>query len=258
MFPNNYGNVAYIKQIESRILETEKNLTQMKIKLENAIYKFIEGSKIEQKYCELINNVDVQKIVGWYYQFSLGKIDNLVHELNIDEYKRLSKVLYELRENKNIDHYDCNDKNISCYEKFRINIVRSLEALMKAIDIYLKLKGLELEVIRDLIYKEVYFDISKLIKRLNELKKNAKGFFNNITLELPLLEIKPEYEIYIKKYGYPCGGIFEADKLAEILMFLNNNIEYCYNHELDDDFSSNVNVSVIEDVNVTVVENVTM
>jgi len=257
MFPNNcngFNNCGNIKQIESRILETEKDIIQIKTQLRHVIYKLIEGSEIEKKYCELINNIDVQKIVGWYYQFSLGKLDNLIDELNIEEYKRLSKVLYELKENNNHDNNNI-DKKLSCYEKFRINIVRSLEALMKAIDLYKIIKGLKLEILRDLIYKEVYFDIAKLIQRLNELRKTAKGFFNNITLELPLLEIKPEYDIYIKKYGYPCGGIFESDKLAEILMFLNNEKSGLDFH-FDCDFDVNVNVDVgnniktIEDINV--------
>ena len=269
MFPNNsnvvFNNYGNMKQIESRILETEKRILQMKVKIEHVIYKFIAGNNnnnVEQKYCELINNVDVQKIVGWYYQFSLGKIDNIIHELNVVEYNRLAKVLHELRENKRINDYQCNnnDKNISCYEKFRVNIVRSLEALVKAIDIYKKLKGLELDVIHDLIYKEIYFDISKLLNRLNELRKTAKGFFNNITLELPLLEIKPEYDIYIKKYGYPCGGVFEADKLAEILMYLNNNDCHIdivvdvdpefYNGSVNENLNLIKEVNLIKDVNV--------
>ena len=267
MFPNNsnvvFNNYGNMKQIESRILETEKRILQMKVKIEHVIYKFIAGNNnVEQKYCELINNVDVQKIVGWYYQFSLGKIDNIIHELNVVEYNRLAKVLHELRENKRINDYQCNnnDKNISCYEKFRVNIVRSLEALVKAIDIYKKLKGLELDVIHDLIYKEIYFDISKLLNRLNELRKTAKGFFNNITLELPLLEIKPEYDIYIKKYGYPCGGVFEADKLAEILLYLNNNDYHIdivvdvdpefYNGSVNENLNLIKEVNLIKDVNV--------
>lgn len=262
MFPNNsnvvFNNYGNMKQIESRILETERRILQMKVKIEHVIYKFIAGNNnnnVEQKYCELINNVDVQKIVGWYYQFSLGKIDNIIHELNVVEYNRLAKVLHELREHKRINDYRCNnnDKNISCYEKFRVNIVRSLEALVKAIDIYKRLKGLELDVIHDLIYKEIYFDISKLLNRLNELRKTAKGFFNNITLELPLLEIKPEYDIYIKKYGYPCGGVFEADKLAEILLYLNNN-DYHIDIvvDVDPEFyngSVNENLNLIKEVN---------
>ena len=52
----------------------------------------------EVLYCNLINNKDVIKIVDYYIEFSLGKIESLEKKLTLDEYNRLSIVLYELSE----------------------------------------------------------------------------------------------------------------------------------------------------------------
>ena len=56
-----------------------------------------------------------------------------------------------------------------------------------------------------------------IIVRYNELQKNANKFFDDLIIEAPLLTLKPEYSMYIKKYGPPVNGIFESDKIAEIL-----------------------------------------
>lgn len=276
---NNNNNNTFIYKIikdaenrildaENRILDTEKRINRRECRILHIKSLNYKNKKEEKKYCRLINNKDVQKIVGLYYEFSLGKIDELNKILTMDEYNRLTVVLYELSEanlkknkkckkkysdsdsscdNDSISDSDsssssdsdsdsssdssidtCGSKRneqISCYEKFRINIVRSLEALMKAIQInndvntYKKL----LESYSDAI--KAYNDIKALTDRYNhlkELQKSAMSSFLNVNVIMPLLQLKPEYAEYIKKYGYPEGGIFESDKIAEILKTLGN------------------------------------
>jgi hypothetical protein len=183
----------------------------------------------EVLYCNLINNKDVIKIVDYYIEFSLGKIESLEKKLTLDEYNRLSIVLYELSEEKfygknNYRKY-YNKIYDSCYEKIRINIVRSLEALMKAIEINNELNTTKkiLESHDNAI--KTYSDIKALADRYNHLKemqKSTMSSFLNVDVIMPLLQLKLEYAEYIKKYGYPEGGIFESDKMAEILDKLGN------------------------------------
>jgi hypothetical protein len=269
---NNNINNAFmyniIKDAENRILETEKRILQTEnriIRQESRILHIVrlnyKSKNDEKKYCRLINNKDVQKIVGWYYEFSLGKIDKLNELLTMDEYNRLTIMLYDLSEanlkkkkkckkkysdsdsdsdsssttssssrssTSSIDSSKSDNKKkekISCYEKFRINIVRSLEALMKAIQINNDLNTNKklLESYSDAI--KTYSDIKALYDRYNHLKemqKSAMGSFLEADVIMPVLKIKPEYAEYIKKYGFPEGGIFESDKMAEILENLGN------------------------------------
>lgn len=264
---NNCSN-NIIKDAENRILETEKRILQTEKRINRQESRMLhivrfnyKNKNDEKKYCRLINNKDVQKIVGWYYEFSLGKIDKLNEQLTMDEYNRLTVVLYELSEknmkkkmkckkyysdsdsdtdssymNSDSDSsYDSTSKSskcankkkekISCYEKFRINIVRSLETLMKAVEINNDLNTYKktLESNSDAI--NAYNNIKALYDRYNylkEMQKSAMNLFDDINVSAPVLKLKPEYAEYIKKYGFPEGGIFESDKMAEILEKLGN------------------------------------
>ena len=278
---NNAFMYNIIKDAENLILETEKRILQTENRINKRECRILRILRVnyknkndEKKYCRLINNKDVQKIVGWYYEFSLGKIDKLNEQLTMDEYNRLTIMLYDLSEanlkkkNKCKKKYSDSDSDsdssrssscsstssidssksenkkkekISCYEKFRINIVRSLEALMKAVDIYNDLNTYKktLESYNGAI--EAYNNMNALADRYNYLKKmseTAMSFFDDVNASIPLLTLKPEYAEYIKKYGFPEGGIFESDKMAEILENLGNAGNIPLNSESDSDSES--------------------
>jgi hypothetical protein len=105
---------------------------------------------------------------------------------------------------------------------------------MKAVTINIDLNSTKklLDSYSDAI--NTYNDIKALADRYNyliEMQQSAMSFFGDINVTMPILTLKPEYAEYIKKYGYPEGGIFESDKIAEILENLGNG-ENC--HDLDD------------------------
>ena len=173
---------------------------------------FVSSSKNnasnEVLYCKLINNKDVRKIVEYYKEFSLGNIELLKTKLTLDEYNKLSLTLNDLKKFDNPN---------SCYELLRQNIVTSLESLMNAINIYNNLMNFKNNENNYEKWRTVYFNPVLLLERYNELQKNANKFFDDLIIEAPLLTLKPEYSMYIKKYGPPVNGIFESDKIAEIL-----------------------------------------
>jgi len=162
----------------------------------------------ETLYCNLINNTDVRKIVEYYRAFSLGNIESLKTKLTLDEYNTLSLTLNKLKRFDNPN---------SCYELLRQNIVRSLESLMNAINIYNSLMNYKNNEANYEKWRNVYFDPILLLERYKELQKKANKFFDDLIIEAPLLTLKPEYSIYINKYGPPVNGIFESDKIAGIL-----------------------------------------
>ena len=63
-------------------------------------------------------------------------------------------------------------------------------------------------------------DIEKLKEYINSLKKNM-SLFPDIDITIVQAHIKSEYAEYIKLYGYPVGGVFDMDKLGEILIRMN-------------------------------------
>ena len=57
--------------------------------------------------------------------------------------------------------------------------------------------------------------------RLKEYVEKHYGGFNSLLFQVEFavttpLAIKPEYEVYIRRYGVPNMGIFDAEKMANI------------------------------------------
>jgi hypothetical protein len=177
-----------------------------------SLFNSSETNNNETLYCNLINHTDVRKLVGYYYEFSVGNIDSLNKKLTLNEYNTLSLTL------NNLKRFD--DPN-SCYELLRLNLVRSLESLMKGLNIYNNLTAYKNNEPNYEKWRITYFNQQKLLDRYNELQKSAVSFFDDLNVDAPLLTIKPEYYVYIRKYGYPQTGIFDSEKIANILESLN-------------------------------------
>ena len=59
-------------------------------------------------------------------------------------------------------------------------------------------------------------NIESLINQLNTLRGSVSLFPEQNFTIIPV-EIKPEYLVYIKTYGYPENGIWDPDILGSIL-----------------------------------------
>ena len=178
----------------------------------NPLFNKSQSNNNETLYCKLINHTDVRKLVGYDYEFSVGNIDSLNKKLTLDEYNTLSLTLNNLKKF---------DDPTSCYELLRLNLVRSLESLMKGLSIYNNLVAYKNNEPNYEKWRITYFNQQKLLDRYNELQKYAVSFFDDLNVDAPLLTIKPEYYVYIKKYGYPQTGVFDSEKIANILESLN-------------------------------------
>jgi hypothetical protein len=61
-------------------------------------------------------------------------------------------------------------------------------------------------------------NIDTIEQYLNQLRKQNNLYKTTISTVAAVL--KPEYAIYVQKYGIPVNGIFQADKMAAILLSL--------------------------------------
>jgi len=155
--------------------------------------------------------------------FSLGKFDLVAQVLTMETYNSLSLLLNGLQKNAFL---------FADYEKIRTSIINALQGLLQAVNQYSILKNTEdkLKVTQETA--EILNDMDKLREYLAKLKKSYSVFPEqkyNMTVKATL---KPQYTEYIKRYGYPPGGIFEMNRLAECIMFTNAqelNINSVYN-----------------------------
>ena len=166
-----------------------------------------------------VENEDIYKVLSDYsiiiqnllYQFSLGKFKEVSKILNRKYYQylsvKLSKITY-------IDY--------PIYEQLRRSIRYSLEGLYKSIDQYNKLTSTETILKTTKEKADILDDMAKLKQYITGLKKQV-SVFPDMNITIIRAEIKQEYAEYIRLYGYPQGGIFDMDKLGEILITMDLN-----------------------------------
>jgi hypothetical protein len=184
------------------INSTEKNLfitnevttttTKVVININEDIYKTLAT------FSETIQNL--------LLQFSLGNFKQVSTILNRRYFQYLSIKL------SNITYID-----YPIYEQLRQSIKKSLQGLYKAIEQYNVLANTR-EILKTTQERAAILDdMQKLREYVNNLKKNV-SIFPEMNVTIIRAEIKPEYAEYIRLYGYPQGGIFDMDRLAEILI----------------------------------------
>ena len=82
------------------------------------------------------------------------------------------------------------------------------------------IEGLYQTTLRNVHYKS---EITKLNHIIEQLRNDKGGEIFNVKTTLGMIaEIRPEITRYIQQYGFPQGGVFDTDKLGEILADLNS------------------------------------
>ena len=155
-----------------------------------------------------LDNSDIyQKIIYLNQLFVTGKLNELSKELTLTIYDELAVELYNMK----------NDKSPN-YETTRALLANILENLRKSVLQY-----------QDLIYTKsglnamtekasILNSVQSILNYLAELKK--KNILFTISIKSGTAQLKPEYAIYLSMYGLPSGGVFEAEKMAEIKAIL--------------------------------------
>jgi hypothetical protein len=163
-----------------------------------------------------------------FHNYSLGRIDDVATTLTREYYEQLSVKLYKERQ-----------PNKEYYEGIRVIMNRALEGLNKSILEHAEfLKTLtQLQECQEKV--DILNDADKLneyIKELNQQSKSRHALFQSQEVTAMMAMLKPKYARYLELYGFPEGGIFEADKLAAI----------CEELELENGENNNV---IVDDLN---------
>jgi len=109
------------------------------------------------------------------------------------------------------------------YEIMRVLLSKTLDGMNQSIRQYLHLVEALSKLEQCNQYKNILDDPVKLNDYINNLKDRLYLFdVEPITMIKTI--IKPQYAEYIRLYGFPSGGIFEIDKIGDILYKLQNNL----------------------------------
>ena len=157
----------------------------------------------------LLISETVSTIMTYYSDLADGNFEALSAELTGEKFTQLSKELFDFKSGLAVN---------SDYETIRRIIVTSFEALMRMVTTniaYLELQN----------NYEVVFNRSKILDNIELLKEYIDALNNSgnlsivpeISIVAPFIELRPEIQAYIDKYGLPEDGVFNPDKLAELL-----------------------------------------
>ena len=147
-------------------------------------------------------NLDLEAALFSLYKNVGKKIGDLSKLLSLGKYEDLQEVLtYELYTSLSVSLYNENyDKSIG-YTNLRNILYYNLEGLFKIV-----------------LLTETHADeIENLKAQIDNLKNPKQSIFSTFAENNIVAEIRPEIISYITLYGFPEGGVFDAEKLAEIL-----------------------------------------
>ena len=107
-------------------------------------------------------------------------------------------------------------KTNTVYEQIRKTIARALEGLYQGVLQHILLINTEYKLIIASEKASILDDMCKLREYLEHMKESL-CILPDSEVSIVTAAVKPEYLKYIQLHGYPEGGVFEVDKLAEIL-----------------------------------------
>jgi hypothetical protein len=144
--------------------------------------------------------ITIQKILTEYF---LGNMLYVTTNLNITQYKYLSAQIIRLTSRQ---------KNTVIFKTFILNSLQLLYSCLQQVSI-LNQNRVDLEKNASLL--EILKDKEKLLAYIAEMNKTF-NVFPNQSITTTAVKLKPEYQIYINKFGFPVNGIFDSKKLALI------------------------------------------
>jgi hypothetical protein len=144
--------------------------------------------------------------------FALGRFIEVKNELTKEKFNRLSVAF----RNNSMPGY-------LYYEIVRLLFSKTLDGLMQSINQYITLLDTTGKLEQCKVYSEILNDPERLKEYLDKLR-NQKYLFNVEPVTMIETVIKREYLEYIKLYGFPEGGIFKGDLLADIIIRLENGL----------------------------------
>ena len=144
-------------------------------------------------------------------EFSKGNFYAVANILTRTTYDEMSKKLLSLA---------VSPKLFPDYEILRLTYTTAFEGLYQAIIQYSTMLDMQVKLDEYKKCCEILHDNDKLMEYIEMLKKRST-LFGEFSVQVKKATLKPQYAEYIKRHGFPEGGIFEMDKMADVLNDLN-------------------------------------
>ena len=172
----------------------------------NSDYISVNGTPVVLNfYSDLALIID--EIIPLLYNFSIGNFEFVTKTLTKTLYYNLSIKLLSIRQDPVL---------FPEYESTRICINRALEGLQQSIILHKKLESEEIQLQMTKERADILDNMDKLKAFINSLGGSV-SLFQDVTVTAVAAQLKPEIAIYLKLYGYPEGGVFDMENLANAI-----------------------------------------
>ena len=170
-------------------------------------------STTETNILLLLTNVYVEEIMTLLFNYASGNFTLVVDTLTYSKYVLLSQVLFNLRK-----------PNDFSYERVRRTIVNALKSLRQSVQQYQILIVTQGQLVTASEKANILDDLNLLTQYIEELQSRSEvNIIPDVDVHVPLMTLQPSIFIYIERHGYPDGGIFDPDLLADIKEELGEN-----------------------------------
>jgi len=160
----------------------------------------------------------IGQVLNLYY---LGDFENVFKFLSTS---RITELTISLQK------YEKNSISYPTYEKTRKNLIASLQLLTQQNTLYLSLISTNNKLTNVQNQANILNNINSINQYLEELSKNI-SVFNTSPQKIITAQISEEYALYITRYGYPLGGVFDAQKLEQIVYEIQNGLNVSASRE---------------------------
>lgn len=165
----------------------------------------------------LVRSQPFRELNEFMNQLGLGDFQHLIDNFNLETFNALAVKLYALKTNTHPLYV-----RLLNYLNFCLTTLLVVEVNV----------GKELVILRREITKlkaenSILHNVTLLKEYLETLTKKTFTIFNEQRVTTSKIKLRPEYELYIKRYGFPKNGAFNAEQLAEIINELKMKQDSC-------------------------------
>jgi len=159
----------------------------------------------------LVRSQPFRELSEFMNQLGLGDFQNLIDNFSLETFNALAVKLYALKTNTH---------------PLYVRLLNYLNYCLTTLLIVEVNVGKELVVLKQEITKlkadnEILYNVELLKKYIETLTKKTFTIFPEQNITTSKIKLRPEYDLYIERYGFPKNGAFNAEQLAEIIAELN-------------------------------------
>jgi len=201
---------AYIKSIHGQTTSGVSTNQDQVFKYQLSLYKY-----------QYLYDTVITQLNTYIRYFSIGNYTELKKNFTTKTYNSLLMSAKA----KNFDTSDINNLvdfiyNPTKFELMRESTYRVIDGLEKTISLVNQNITNEKDITELTKYKNILDDPKLLIEYIDSQRLNTMPLFQSTEAFQVQYLLKPWFEAYLQTYGAPPNGVFESDKLAEIVLKL--------------------------------------